>query len=405
MRALIIGGVTLATMVVASLLRRWSLTATAEAIGALGVILLGLDAWAVRANDLFGARGMDAGRLRRRRDARRRRDLPRLVGHLAAARPRPRRDPRPARPASGFSSPGCCRSRTSGAITAGLLGTAVGGLAHALPAPWSAARTRARLRAGAHGPGGHRRRRAGRRRRDDAAPRPGVDDRSSSSPRALVIVIGRRLRGPAAAAGRRRAAAGARVRRLHRRAPSRPASPRRSAGRWRSRATCRSSSTLVGPVVAVAVAVALDRWQPARADARRAADRRGRGRRCQHHRARGRRASIVPSQIIGRAGRSGRRPSSPRRPARTLDGVIFSAVAAPSSSPCCCSSPPPSIARSCATSGRSPPRVIVVIGVLGTGIPIVIVGTAIVIAAVALVALARGASRDGMGCGRRHRRR
>ena len=36
------------------LLRRRSLTATAEGIAVLGVILLGLDAWAVRANDFFG---------------------------------------------------------------------------------------------------------------------------------------------------------------------------------------------------------------------------------------------------------------------------------------------------------------------------------------------------------------
>ncbi len=54
-RALIVGGVTLAAIATATLLRRKALTATAEGIAALGVILLGLDAWAVRANDLLGA--------------------------------------------------------------------------------------------------------------------------------------------------------------------------------------------------------------------------------------------------------------------------------------------------------------------------------------------------------------
>ena len=53
-RALIIGAITVATIAIASLLRRRSLTATAEGIAVLGVILLALDAWAVRANDFFG---------------------------------------------------------------------------------------------------------------------------------------------------------------------------------------------------------------------------------------------------------------------------------------------------------------------------------------------------------------
>ena len=58
-RALIIGGITLASIVGASLLRRRGLTATAEGIAVLGVVLLGLDAWAVRANDFFGTGDSD----------------------------------------------------------------------------------------------------------------------------------------------------------------------------------------------------------------------------------------------------------------------------------------------------------------------------------------------------------
>lgn len=54
-RALIIGAITLATIVTASLLRRRGLTSTAEAIAVIGIILIGLDAWAVRANGLFAA--------------------------------------------------------------------------------------------------------------------------------------------------------------------------------------------------------------------------------------------------------------------------------------------------------------------------------------------------------------
>ena len=47
--------------------------------------------------------------------------------------------------------------------------------------------------------------------------------------------------------------------------------------------------------------------------------------------------------------------------------------------------------------GRSPPRVLLLVGAFGTGIPIVIVGTAIVITAVGLVAL--GARREPGGVG------
>ncbi len=138
-RALIIGGITLATMVVASLLRRWSLTATAEAIAVLGVILLGLDSWAVRANDLFGAGAVDpvvyagvatlaVGILCRIWSLVSRLRGPDLAATLAL-------------PAGlGLLIAGLVPLEPSGAIAAGLLGTAAGGLAHALPAPWSAAR-------------------------------------------------------------------------------------------------------------------------------------------------------------------------------------------------------------------------------------------------------------------------
>ncbi len=142
MRALIIGGITLATMVVASLLRRWSLRATAEAFGALGVILLGLDAWAVQANDLFGAQAMDAvvyagiATLAVGAVCRLWAVISRLRGpDLAATLALPT--------GLGLLIAGLVPLEPAGAVTAGLLGTAVGGLAHALPAPWSAARSRA----------------------------------------------------------------------------------------------------------------------------------------------------------------------------------------------------------------------------------------------------------------------
>ncbi|HEX5857184.1 MAG TPA: hypothetical protein VFY91_03655 [Microbacterium sp.] len=139
MKSLIIGGVTLATMVAASLLRRWSLTATAEGIAALGVILLALDGWAARANDLFGSQSMDAvvyagivtlaiGILCRVWSV-----LSRLRGpDLAATLALP--------VGLGLLAAGLLPLETSAVIAIGLLGTALGGLAHALPAPWSAAR-------------------------------------------------------------------------------------------------------------------------------------------------------------------------------------------------------------------------------------------------------------------------
>jgi len=54
-RSVIIGAITVAAFVAASLLRRRTLTATAEGIAAFAVVLSYLDAWALRDNDLFGA--------------------------------------------------------------------------------------------------------------------------------------------------------------------------------------------------------------------------------------------------------------------------------------------------------------------------------------------------------------
>ena len=59
-RSVIIGAITVAAFAVASLLRRRSLNATAEGISAFAVVLIYLDAYALRANDLFGAEKADA---------------------------------------------------------------------------------------------------------------------------------------------------------------------------------------------------------------------------------------------------------------------------------------------------------------------------------------------------------
>lgn len=58
-RSLIVGLVTVAALVTAAVLRRRALVATAEGIGALAVVLVLLDAWALRQNDLFGLAGTD----------------------------------------------------------------------------------------------------------------------------------------------------------------------------------------------------------------------------------------------------------------------------------------------------------------------------------------------------------
>jgi hypothetical protein len=58
-RSVIIGAVTVAAFVGASLLRRQKLGATAEAIAALAVVFVYLDAFAIRANNLFGTERAD----------------------------------------------------------------------------------------------------------------------------------------------------------------------------------------------------------------------------------------------------------------------------------------------------------------------------------------------------------
>ncbi|WP_157005662.1 SCO7613 C-terminal domain-containing membrane protein [Microbacterium trichothecenolyticum] len=138
-RALIIGGITLATIALASWLRRRDLGATAEGIGALGVGLLALDAWAVRANDLFGTGSTDAALYT---------GLSALVVAVTCrlwARVSHLRGPDLAAslalPAGlGFLVGGVTSLPPTEALTAGLLGAAGGGLVHALPAPWSSAR-------------------------------------------------------------------------------------------------------------------------------------------------------------------------------------------------------------------------------------------------------------------------
>ncbi|WP_307384487.1 MULTISPECIES: SCO7613 C-terminal domain-containing membrane protein [Microbacterium] len=60
LRSIIVGALTAGVIVTASVLRRRRLTATAEGIALLGIALVALDVWAVRANDLAGASGADA---------------------------------------------------------------------------------------------------------------------------------------------------------------------------------------------------------------------------------------------------------------------------------------------------------------------------------------------------------
>ena len=141
-RATIIGAITVATIGTASLLRRRSLTATAEGIAVLGVVLLALDAWAVRANDFFGtaavAPALYAGisilavgvlcRVWAKLSHLRSPDIASVLALPIGV---------------GLVVVGAVSLPTGEAIVAGLLGAAAGGLAHALPAPWSSARTRA----------------------------------------------------------------------------------------------------------------------------------------------------------------------------------------------------------------------------------------------------------------------
>ncbi|WP_341995594.1 hypothetical protein MRBLWH7_002857 [Microbacterium sp. LWH7-1.2] len=138
-RALIIGGITLATIVLASWLRRRDLGATAEAIGVLGVGLLALDAWAVRANDLLGTGSTDAS-LYAGVSALVVAVLCRVWARISHLRG-PDLAASLALPAGlGFLVGGLTSLPPAEALTAGLLGAAAGGLVHALPAPLSSAR-------------------------------------------------------------------------------------------------------------------------------------------------------------------------------------------------------------------------------------------------------------------------
>ena len=59
-RSIIIGAITLAAIVSASVLRRRRLPATAEGVSMFAIVLLYLDAFALRGNDMFGAAAADA---------------------------------------------------------------------------------------------------------------------------------------------------------------------------------------------------------------------------------------------------------------------------------------------------------------------------------------------------------
>ncbi|QYF72986.1 hypothetical protein [Cryobacterium sp. PAMC25264] len=59
-RSVVVGAFTLATLATAALLRRRGLVSTAEGIGALAVVLVLLDVWALRRNDLGGLGATDA---------------------------------------------------------------------------------------------------------------------------------------------------------------------------------------------------------------------------------------------------------------------------------------------------------------------------------------------------------
>jgi hypothetical protein len=138
-RALIIGGITLAAMAAASWLRRRSLTATAEGIAVLGVVLVGLDAWAVRANDLFATGSVDAATYAGSAAlvvavlCRAWAVLSKLrAPDLAAAVALP--------VGLGVLLSGLLDAPPVESLLAGLLGAAAAGLTHALPRPWSSAR-------------------------------------------------------------------------------------------------------------------------------------------------------------------------------------------------------------------------------------------------------------------------
>ncbi|TDN91116.1 hypothetical protein [Microbacterium sp. BK668] len=138
-RALIIAGITFAAMGAASWLRRRSLTATAEGTAVLGVVLLALDAWAVRANDLFGAGAAEAavfvgasalvvGAVCRAWAVVSTLRAPDLAAAVALP------------VGVGVLVSGLLDAAPAESVVAGLLGASAAGLAHALPVPWSSAR-------------------------------------------------------------------------------------------------------------------------------------------------------------------------------------------------------------------------------------------------------------------------
>ncbi len=139
-RALIVAGITVATIAAASALRRRGLTATAEAIAVIGVVLLGLDVWAVHANDLFGAGSIRpslyAGvaligltvllRLWSRASSLRSPDLASVLTLPAGI---------------AVATGAVVDLRGGAAASIACAAAALGTLVHALPAPWSAARS------------------------------------------------------------------------------------------------------------------------------------------------------------------------------------------------------------------------------------------------------------------------
>src|SRR5690606_35760666 len=61
-RSIIIASVTVAAFVTAGILRRRSLGASSEAVAVFALVLTYLDAFAIRANDLFGVASVDGAR-------------------------------------------------------------------------------------------------------------------------------------------------------------------------------------------------------------------------------------------------------------------------------------------------------------------------------------------------------
>ena len=138
-RALIIGGITALTLVTASMLRRRKLEATAEAIAVIGVVLLALDAWAVRANALLGAETLSAtlyagvatlavsviARLWSWLSALRAPDVASVIGVPVGL---------------ALVVGGAVELPVGPATVLALVAAGAAGLTHTLPAPWSAAR-------------------------------------------------------------------------------------------------------------------------------------------------------------------------------------------------------------------------------------------------------------------------